>query len=419
MTTFETLGLSAPILKALTAKNYAAPTPIQAKAIPCILSGRDLIGLAQTGTGKTAAFALPVLDRMAANRRIVGARRCRTLILAPTRELAAQIGESMRVYGRFIGLSSAVVFGGASINRQIDILARGVDTLVATPGRLIDLLERRSVSLDAVETLVLDEADHMLDIGFLHALRRIAALLPKQRQTVLFSATMPQSIAALAAQFLTDPMRVAAAAPSTPAQGVEQSVIHVQTSRKQDLLLDLMKDPTLVRGLVFTRTKHGADKLRRRLIDAGHQAEAIHGNKSQPQRERALQSFKNGSVRLLVATEVAARGLDINNVSHVINFDIPNVPEQYVHRIGRTARGGERGRAISFCSPEERPFLRDIERLTTRAVPVVAHPMGVAATAAGEGAPAARPRGQAPGGQRQPARSDGQKPARQQTRRRR
>ena len=371
VTHFKDLGVSAPILKALEAEGYTTPTPIQVQAIPIVLGGRDLIGLAQTGTGKTAAFALPILDRLMLNRKHAGEKSCRTLVLAPTRELAAQIGDSFRAYGRFLGLSTAVVFGGASMHKQKQALYRGVDILVATPGRLLDHISQKTLRLDRVEILVLDEADHMLDMGFIHDLRRIATLVPKNRQTLFFSATMPPPIADLAEQFLESPVRVAVAAVSSTAERVEQAVIHVEHSRKQDLLHKLLDDVKVTRGLVFARTKHGADRVVKRLEAAGYSADAIHGNKSQGQRERALDAFKKGKARVLVATEIAARGIDVDKVSHVINFDLPNVPEQYVHRIGRTARAGEHGRAISFCAPDERAYLRDIEKLTKQAVPVM------------------------------------------------
>lgn len=371
MTKFSDLGLSAPILKALAAEGYETPTPIQAQAIAPVLAGRDVVGLAQTGTGKTAAFALPIIDRLAANHRGAGARACRVLVLAPTRELAAQIGDSFRAYGKFSNIGCAVVFGGVPIGRQIKALERGVDVLVATPGRLLDLIEQKKCRLDQVEILVLDEADHMLDLGFIHALKRIAQLVPAKRQTVFFSATMPPPIAELAAKFLNDPVQVAVTPVSSTAERVEQAVIHVDAARKQDLLHDILGDKSISRALVFTRTKHGADRVVKRLAAAGIQAEAIHGNKSQGQRERALEAFKRGRARLLVATEIAARGIDVDNVTHVINFDLPDVPEQYVHRIGRTARAGEAGAAISFCAPDERDNLRGIERLTKQAVPVL------------------------------------------------
>lgn len=379
MTQFSDLGLSAPILKALAAEGYETPTPIQAQAIAPVLAGRDVVGLAQTGTGKTAAFALPIIDRLVANHKGAGARACRVLVLAPTRELAAQIADSFRAYGKFSNIGCAVVFGGVPIGRQIKALERGVDVLVATPGRLLDLIEQKKCRLDAVEILVLDEADHMLDLGFIHALKRISQLVPAKRQTVFFSATMPPPIAELAAKFLTDPVQVAVAPVSSTAERVEQAVVHVESSRKQDLLHDILGDKSISRALVFTRTKHGADRVVKRLEAAGIPAEAIHGNKSQGQRERALDAFKRGKARLLVATEIAARGIDVDNVTHVINFDLPDVPEQYVHRIGRTARAGETGAAISFCAPDERDNLRGIERLTKQAVPVLEHQYSIAA----------------------------------------
>jgi ATP-dependent RNA helicase RhlE len=371
VTTFKDLGVSAPILRALEAEGYTQPTPIQLQALPIVQRGRDLVGLAQTGTGKTAAFALPILDKLNATRKHAGEKSCRTLVLAPTRELAVQIAESFRAYGRFLGLSTAVVYGGASMFKQKQALYRGVDILVATPGRLLDHIAQRSLKLDKVEILVLDEADHMLDMGFIHDLRRIAALLPKQRQSLFFSATMPPAIAELAAQFLTAPERVAVSTASSTAERVEQAVIHVDHAKKQDLLHALLMDRTITRALVFSRTKHGADRVVRKLASAGFEAEAIHGNKSQGQRMRALEAFKKGRARVLVATEIAARGIDVDDVSHVINFDLPNVPEQYVHRIGRTARAARSGVAISFCAPDERAHLRDIEKLTKQSVPVM------------------------------------------------
>ncbi len=411
MTQFQDLGLAAPILKALAAEGYDAPTPIQEKAIPPVLAGRDLIGLAQTGTGKTAAFALPLLHRLGENRRHAGARACRVLVLAPTRELAGQIADSFRAYGRFTGLSCTVVFGGVPIGKQIRALERGVDVLVATPGRLLDLISQRACRLDGVEALVLDEADHMLDLGFIHALRRIAQLLPDRRQSLFFSATMPAPIAELAAQFLTDPVEVAAAPVSSAAVRVSQSVIHVSGGDKQGLLVDLLRDAEITRALIFTRTKHGADRVVTHLERAGVPAAAIHGNKSQGQRERALAAFKTGRARLLVATEIAARGIDVDDVSHVVNFDLPDVPEQYVHRIGRTARAGRAGEAISFCAPDERGNLRDIERLTKQAVPVREHALSLPTPSerAAHGPRPAQKRsngaGRAAGPQRSPERS--------------
>ena len=400
VTSFESLGVSAPILKALAADGYAAPTPIQQQAIPIVLKGADLVGLAQTGTGKTAAFAVPILDRLHQNRKHPGEKSCRTLVLAPTRELAAQIADSFRSYGRFLGLSTAVVFGGASMFKQKQALYRGVDVLVATPGRLLDHVSQRSLRLDQVEILVLDEADHMLDMGFIHDLRKIAKLVPQKRQSLFFSATMPEPIAELAAQFLTNPERVAVTPVSSTAERVEQAVIHVDNAKKQDLLHALLRDKTITRALVFARTKHGADRVVRKLESGGFAAEAIHGNKSQGQRTRALEAFKKGHARLLVATEIAARGIDVDEVSHVINYDLPNVPEQYVHRIGRTARAGHAGAAISFCAPDERAYLRDIEKLTKQAVPVMETDYSLSPPRADDRTP--RPKGPAGrGGQNQ------------------
>jgi ATP-dependent RNA helicase RhlE len=379
LTTFTDLGLAAPLLKALAAEGYETPTPIQAQAVPTVLTGRDLLGVAQTGTGKTAAFALPILQRLDADRRPTPRKGCRTLILSPTRELASQIAESFRTYGRFMGLSVAVIFGGVSMSKQIREMASGVDILVATPGRLLDLVGQRALGLSNVEILVLDEADQMLDMGFIHDIRRLAALIPAKRQTLLFSATMPKEIGELADRFLTDPVKVAVAPVATTAERVDQHVVFVDAGKKQALLHALVAQHAMTRALVFTRTKHGADKVVRRLADAGIAAAAIHGNKSQPQRERALAEFKAGRLHLLVATDIAARGIDIDNVGHVVNFDLPNVPESYVHRIGRTARAGAEGMAISFCDGEERAFLRDIERLTRQKVPVMPAPEGLAA----------------------------------------
>ncbi len=369
---FSDLGLSEPILGALAAEGYVAPTPIQFQAIPPVLGGRDLCGIAQTGTGKTAAFALPILQRLAAAKQRNAPQTCRALVLSPTRELASQIAGSFRAYGAGMPLSTAVVFGGVPIGPQRQKLARGVDILVATPGRLLDLIDSGSLTLSRVQVLVLDEADRMLDLGFIHALKRIVKLLPQQRQTLLFSATMPRPIAALAEDYLNDPVKVVVAPSATTVESVEQRVVFVPSDRKRDVLARLLQDPALARVLVFTRTKHGADRVVRHLVGAGIEATAIHGNKSQPQRERALAGFRNGHARVLVATDIAARGIDIDGVSHVINFELPNVPEDYVHRVGRTARAGAAGIAIAFCSDEERSYLRDIEKLTRcslRAIP--------------------------------------------------
>ena len=388
MPSFADFGLAPPILQALAVAGYTTPTPIQTQAIPQVLGNRDLCGIAQTGTGKTAAFALPILQRLGAIRRPKIPGGCRVLVLAPTRELASQILDSFYDYGRGTPFTAAVVFGGVSIAAQQRQLAAGVDIVVATPGRLLDLIDRRSLGLSHVEVLVLDEADRMLDLGFIHALRRIVKLLPRRRQTLLFSATMPRSIAALAEEYLDDPVTVAVAAPATTVERVDQGVVFVASTEKRALLAKLLENPALARVLVFTRTKHGADRVARHLDDAGVDAAAIHGNKSQPQRERALASFRAGRTRVLVATDIAARGIDVESVSHVINFELPNVPEDYVHRIGRTARAGAVGTAISLCSDEERPYLRDIEKLIRR--PVQAVRFGPAPAQRGQGAPLPR-----------------------------
>lgn len=384
MTDFTSLALSDRIIKTVTDQGYTAPTPIQVQAIPVVMKGRDLLGIAQTGTGKTAAFALPILDRLAAHRRPRPAKSAHVLVLAPTRELASQIAQSFNAYGSFFRPSVQTIFGGASANRQAHAMAPGVDILVATPGRLLDLINQRAVTLNHIQVLVLDEADQMLDLGFIHSLRKIAAMLPKARQTLFFSATMPKSIADLAAQFLTNPVEVSVAPQATTAERVDQRVIFVRAGDKPSLLIQSLRDQAVKRALVFTRTKHGADRVVRQLAAAAIGAVAIHGNKSQPQREQALKSFRAGHARVLVATDIAARGIDIDDVTHVFNFDVPNVPEQYVHRIGRTARAGAAGIAISFVADEERPYLRDIERTTRVQIPVAALPSGFKGGAAPE-----------------------------------
>ncbi len=371
---FADLGLCPPLLRALAGEGYASPTPIQAQAIRPALAGRDVQGIAQTGTGKTAAFALPILQRLAEHRKphIHGATRC--LVLSPTRELASQIAESFRAYGRHMGLRVALMFGGVPKGRQARAMAGGVDILVATPGRLMDHMQDRAVRLDHVEILVLDEADHMLDLGFIIPIRRIVSHIPAKRQTMFFSATMPKEISGLAAAMLRDPAHVAVAPVATTVEQVVQHVIFVETARKRHVLFDLLSGTASGRTLVFTRTKHGADRVVKHLAESGLPAVAIHGNKSQGQRERALADFRSGHARVLIATDIAARGIDVEDVSHVINFDLPNVPESYVHRIGRTARAGRAGVAISFCANEERPFLRSIEKLIRDRVPVMPMP---------------------------------------------
>jgi ATP-dependent RNA helicase RhlE len=368
-TTFAELGLNASLLKALDAEGYTIPTPIQAQAIPGVLAGRDLMGIAQTGTGKTAAFALPIMHRLTADRRPALRQGARVLVLSPTRELASQIAESFRVYGKHAGVTVAVMYGGVPFRPQVNALSRGVDILVATPGRLIDHLEQRSVNLSGVEVLVLDEADQMLDMGFIAPIRKILSKLSQRRQSLFFSATMPREIGALAAEMLRDPLRVSVTPVAKTADRVTQSVIHVEPQKKHSLLVELFADPAMTRTLVFTRTKRGADKVARHLESAGILVAAIHGNKSQRQREAALSEFRNGRIRGLVATDIAARGIDIDEVSHVVNYELPNIPESYVHRIGRTARAGAEGIAISLCSGDERDFLRDIERLTRQTIP--------------------------------------------------
>ena len=372
--TFEELGLCAPLLKALAAEGYVSPTPIQLQAIPFAMAGRDVQGIAQTGTGKTAAFALPILHRLAANPKRVGPGGCRVLVLSPTRELASQIEESFRAYGKFMNLKTTVMFGGVPKGRQARAMQMGVDVLVATPGRLMDHMQDRTVRLDGVEILVLDEADHMLDLGFIVPIRRIVQQIPQQRQTLFFSETMPGEIGGLAGQMLKNPAHVAVTPVATTAERVEQHVIMVETSRKRAVLFDLLMGPAAGRTLVFTRTKHGADRVVKYLEESGLAAAAIHGNKSQGQRERALADFRSGRCRVLIATDIAARGIDVDGVTHVINYDLPNVAESYVHRIGRTARAGATGVAISLCDGEERAFLRGIEKLIRAKVPVMNPP---------------------------------------------
>lgn len=368
LTTFTDLALGAPLLKALADENYTAPTPIQAQAIPYVLDGKDLLGIAQTGTGKTAAFALPLLQKLSMDKARLMPRSTRCLILVPTRELAQQVADSITTYGKYLRVRTSVVVGGVSIRGQIRRLSTGTDVLVATPGRLLDLIDQKAVTISDLHTLILDEADQMLDLGFIHDLRRITKLVPAKRQTLFFSATMPKQIAELASAYLTDPVQVSVAPVATTAEKVDQRVIFLDKSDKVSRLRDLLAGKDVERAIVFARTKHGADKVVRDLERSGLDAAAIHGNKSQGQRQRALGDFKNGSLRVLVATDIAARGIDVDGISHVVNYDLPNVPETYVHRIGRTARAGAAGIAISLCIPEERPYLRDIERLTKRAL---------------------------------------------------
>ncbi len=382
---FSEFGLAEPIQRAVRARNHVVPTPIQARAIPELLAGRDMLGIAQTGTGKTAAFALPILHHLSHGRSRgpagKGPRAPRALILAPTRELAIQISDEFSQYGRHLDLRQTVIIGGVGQQPQVKALTRGVDILIATPGRLLDLMGQRRVALDAVEYFVLDEADRMLDMGFVRDVRRIVAALPKARQSLLFSATMPGEVARLAGEMLRDPLRVEVTPQATPVERIEQGVYHVAATGKEALLARVLDDPALSRVLVFARTKHRANRVAVRLGKSGVAAEAIHGNKSQGARQRALARFRDGDVRVLVATDIAARGIDVEGVTHVINFELPNVPESYVHRIGRTARAGAGGVALSFCDLAERDYLRDIERLIRRRLTVIGDAPAVAAIA--------------------------------------
>jgi ATP-dependent RNA helicase RhlE len=374
MNSFSELNLLEPLQKALREEKYTVPTPIQAQAIPHLLEGRDLLGCARTGTGKTAAFVLPILQRLSNSPRRAGghpaSRAPRALVLVPTRELAAQVGESLAAYGRHMPQSVAVIYGGVGQGPQVRALTRGVDVIVATPGRLLDLMNQGHAKLERLEIFVLDEADQMLDLGFLPDVRRILRAVPAQRQTLLFSATMPPAIATLADGILTKPIKVTVSPAASTVDEVEQRVYFVDRSGKPELLAKVLSEPGVERALVFTRTKRGADRVARKLTQDGIRAEAIHGNKSQGQRERTLLGFRKGKTRVLVATDIAARGIDIDGITHVVNYELPNVPESYVHRIGRTARAGATGIAISLCDGEERAFLRDIERLIRRKVDV-------------------------------------------------
>jgi superfamily II DNA/RNA helicase len=380
LNSFNEFGLAEPILRSLTEEGYVTPTPIQAQTIPLLLAKRDVIGIAQTGTGKTAAFALPIINHLAANRIRPQPKTCRVLVLSPTRELSGQILDSFRTYGRHLRLHTSLAIGGVNMGPQVRQLAHGTDVLVATPGRLLDLAKSRAIILDKVEVFVLDEADRMLDMGFIQDIRKIVAKLPKERQTLLFSATMPSDIAELARHMLRDPAKVAVTPAATTVERIAQRIIHLDRGAKPKALTDLLRAEPIDRVLVFTRTKHGADKVVRGLEKDGIAADAIHGNKSQNQRTRALKDFRDGRIKTLVATDIAARGIDVDGVSHVINFDLPNVPESYVHRIGRTARAGAEGIAISLCSHDELPYLRDIEKLIRMAIP--------ATGSAGQGRPA-------------------------------
>lgn len=368
--TFEQLELIEPIQKALQQEGYTIPTPIQAEAIPYVLDGYDLLGCAQTGTGKTAAFSIPIIQNLYNERQNGKVRGIKALILTPTRELAIQIGESFTAYGKYAGVKHTVIFGGVGQKPQTDALQRGVDVLIATPGRLLDLINQGFISLKYLDYFVLDEADRMLDMGFIHDIKRILPLLPKKRQSLFFSATMPPEIERLAGTILHDPQKVEVTPASSTVEKIDQSVYFVEKAEKVSLLTHLLKDSSLESVLVFTRTKHGADKVARVLAKANIGAEAIHGNKSQTARQRALTNFKDHTTRVLIATDIAARGIDVDHLSHVINYELPNVPETYVHRIGRTGRAGRSGVAYSFCDAEEVPYLKDIQKLIGKQIPV-------------------------------------------------
>lgn len=369
---FEDLNLIEPILRALKTEGYTTPTPIQEQAIPVLLDRKDLIGCAQTGTGKTAAFAIPILQLLAQeNKTLNGHRKIKSLILTPTRELAIQIGESFSAYGRYTGLRHTVIFGGVSQFAQTESLRSGIDILIATPGRLLDLVGQEHIRLNNVGIFVLDEADRMLDMGFIHDVKKVIALLPAQRHTMLFSATMPPEIVKLANHILIKPVMVAVTPVSSTVDIIEQSVYYVEKKDKPALLSYILKDKSVESALVFTRTKHGADRVVKYLQRQGIRAEAIHGNKSQNARQRALSNFKERKIRLLIATDIAARGIDIDELSHVINYEIPNIPETYVHRIGRTGRAGLGGKALSFCDADEKAYLKDIHKLITKTIPTV------------------------------------------------
>ncbi|HTO56348.1 MAG TPA: DEAD/DEAH box helicase [Pseudomonadales bacterium] len=365
---FAELGINEPLCRALAAAEYTEPTPIQAQAIPKLLTGRDLLGIAQTGTGKTAAFAVPILQRLSQSGPPAGANTVRALILAPTRELAIQIADDFETYGRHLSLRVTTIFGGVGQNPQVAALRRGIDVLVATPGRLLDLIGQRFARLDRVSMLVLDEADRLLDMGFIRDVRRIVATLPKERQSLLFSATMPKEVAELAREILRDPIRIDVAPQAVTVDRVDQRVVFVENGDKRHVLTHLLRDREVKRAIVFTRTKHGANRVAQQLDRVGIAAEAIHGNKSQNARQRALENFRSGRAWVLVATDIAARGIDIDAVSHVFNFELPHEPESYVHRIGRTARAGASGVALSLCDAAERPRLRAIEKLIRRPI---------------------------------------------------
>ena len=370
-TNFQTLGLIEPLLKAIQEEGYTTPTPIQAESIPIVLQGKDLLGCAQTGTGKTAAFTLPILQLLVKNKTGERRKKIRSLIVTPTRELAIQIGESFNAYGRHTGLNCTVIFGGVGQGPQVTALRNGVDVVIATPGRLLDLMNQGHLNIREVEIFVLDEADRMLDMGFVHDVKKLLAVLPKKRQSLFFSATMPPEIVSLANTILFHPLKVSVTPVSSTVDLIEQSVYFVDKVNKNALLIEILKNTAIKTALVFTRTKHGADKVVNLLLKNNIKAEAIHGNKAQNARQRALTNFKAQTTRVLVATDIAARGIDVDELAYVVNYEIPNIPETYVHRIGRTGRAGANGTAISFCDAEERAFLKDIEKLIAKKIPII------------------------------------------------
>ncbi|MSR63960.1 MAG: DEAD/DEAH box helicase [Planctomycetes bacterium] len=418
MTSFASLHLVEPLLLALHDEGYTSPTPIQTQAIPPLLAGHDLLGCARTGTGKTAAFALPILQRLFSTKHAAPKKSARVLVVVPTRELASQVAESFTTYGRRLHPRVAVIFGGVGQSPQVRAMERGVDVLVATPGRLLDLMQQGFVRLDGVETLVLDEADQMLDLGFLPDVKRILAAVPKRRQTLLFSATMPKPIEELAGRILNQPQKIFVTPTASTVELVQQRVQYLHKDAKPQVLTQMLRDPAVRRVLVFTRTKRGCDKVAKRLNQDGIPAQAIHGNKSQGNREKSLAGFRAGKIRVLVATDIAARGIDVDDITHVVNYEIPNVPETYVHRIGRTARAGAEGMAISLCASDERDFVRDIERLIKRSIQVIGPPPGEQprATSTAGARNGSRPAGGQPAGNRRgparPQRQQGGRPQR-------
>lgn len=408
---FNELRLIEPLLRALTEEGYQTPTPIQQQAIPPVLDGRDLLGLAQTGTGKTAAFTLPILQALSKPENILAHRPLQGLILTPTRELAIQIGESIAAYGRYLKIRHTVIFGGVSQGKQVEQLRRGVDILVATPGRLLDLMGQGVVNLSTISFFVLDEADRMLDMGFIHDVKRVIKHLPAKRQTLFFSATMPPEVQGLVDMLLTNPVKVEVTPPSTTVERIAQAVYFVNRSDKQALIISLLSDPAIDRVLVFMQMKHACDKLARKLQSEGITAEAIHGNKSQNARQRALENFKLGQTRVLIATDIAARGIDIDDLAYVLNYELPNIPETYVHRIGRTGRAGASGKALSFCDHEERAYLKAIEKVTRQTIPVAGNTLSAVPEAVPEKPKPSKGRWARPGESRERSSSTGARPS--------